>query len=85
MLEHLSNGIIPTGIHRVVADSDQIGDRLSVVQFCHPAPWTILSQLPSCVSQHNPQKFAPITAADRLDQVLWEINLLEESRRVDDT
>ena len=84
MLEHLSNGVVPTGIHRVVADSDQVGDRLSIVQFCHPAPWTILSPLPSCISPERPQKFAPITAADRLDQVLWEINLLEESRRLDD-
>ena len=85
MLEHLSNGIVPTGIHRVVADPDQTGDRLSIVQFCHPAPWTILSPIPSCVTSERPQKFAPITAADRLDQVLWEINLLEDSRRVEDT
>ena len=84
MLEHLSNGVVPTGIHRVIADPDQRGDRLSIVQFCHPAPWTILSPLSSCISEERPQKFAPIAAADRLDQVLWEINLLEESRRVDD-
>ncbi len=82
MLEHLSNGVIPTGIHRVVADTGQTGDRLSIVQFCHPAPWTILSPLPSCISPERPQKFAPISAADRLDQVLWEINLLEDSRRI---
>ncbi len=82
MLEHLSNGVIPTGIHRVVADPGQTGDRLSIVQFCHPAPWTILSPLPSCISPERPQKFAPISAADRLDQVLWEINLLEDSRRI---
>ncbi len=85
MLEHISNGIIPTGIHRVVADSEQEGDRLSIVQFCHPAPWTILSPVSSCVTPERPQKYAPITAADRLDQVLWEINLLEESRRVDES
>ena len=36
MLEHLSNGALPTGIHRVVADPNQTGSRLSVVQFCHP-------------------------------------------------
>ena len=84
MLEHLSNGVVPTGIHRVIADPDQRGDRLSIVQFCHPAPWTILSPLSSCISAERPQKFAPIAAADRLDQVLWEINLLEESRRVND-
>ena len=83
MLEHLSNGIVPTGIHRVVADSGQTGDRLSIVQFCHPTPWTILSPIKTCITNENPQRYAPITAADRLDQVLWEINLLEENRRID--
>ena len=85
MLEHLSNGAIPTGIHRVVADPDQTGDRLSIVQFCHPSPWTILSPLKSCITEDRPQKYAPITAADRLDQVLWEINLLENSRRIEES
>ncbi len=83
MLEHLTNGVIPTGIHRVVADREQSGSRMSIVQFCHPTPWTILSPLPTCVTSDNPQRFAPITAADRLDKVLWEINLLEEGRRID--
>ena len=82
MLEHLTNGIVPTGIHRVLADPDQCGDRLSVVQFCHPTPWTVLTPVSSCVSPDNPQRFAAITAADRLDQVLWEINLIEDARRV---
>jgi len=83
MLEHLTNGMIPTGIHRVVADQSQVGSRLSIVQFCHPTPWTVLSPIPSCISSENPQRYAPITAADRLDQVLWEINLLEDNRRVE--
>lgn len=83
MLEHLTNGIVPTGIHRVAADREQQGSRMSIVQFCHPTPWTVLSPMTSCVNAENPQRFAPITAADRLDQVLWEINLIESSRRVD--
>jgi hypothetical protein len=56
---------------------------MSIVQFCHPTPWTILSPLPSCINEAHPQRYAPITAADRLDQVLWEINLIEDNRRVD--
>lgn len=83
MLEHLTNGVIPTGIHRVVASEGQTGDRYSVVQFCHPTPWTILSPVASCVSAENPQRFAPIEAGDRLDQVLYEINLVEDARRVE--
>ncbi len=84
MLEHLTNGAISQGIHRVVADPDQPGDRYSVVQFCHPTPWTILSPVPSCVSPSNPQRFAAIEAGDMLDQVLYDINLIEDARRVGD-
>ncbi len=82
MLEHVTNGLIPSGWHRVVADPDEPGDRYSIVQFCHPTPWTILSPVPSCVTPDNPQRFAPIEAGDRLDQVLYEINLIEDARRV---
>lgn len=82
MLERLSNGIIPSGWHRVVADPDHDGERYSVVQFCHPTPWTILSPLPSCVDAEHPVRFAGIEAADLLDKVLYDINLVEDARRV---
>ena len=75
MLERISNGLLPAGLHRVVADPDQSGDRYSVVQFCHPTPWTVLAPLASCVGPENPQRHLPITAGALLDQVLWEINL----------
>jgi hypothetical protein len=55
---------------------------MSVVQFCHPTPWTILSPVPSGISPEVPQRYAPISAADRLDQVLYEINLVADARRV---
>lgn len=83
MLEHLTNGVIPTGWHRVIGQAGQ-GDRYSVVQFCHPTPWTILTPLHSCVTPHNPQRFEAIQAADLLDEVLWQINLVEDGRRVGD-
>jgi isopenicillin N synthase-like dioxygenase len=80
MLEIVTNGVIAPGIHRVVADAGQSGDRYSVVQFCHPTPWTILSPVASCVTPEHPQRFAPIAAADALDLVLYEINLIEDAR-----
>ena len=83
MLEHVTNGVIPSGWHRVVADPEQPGDRYSVVQFCHPTPWTILSPVSTCITPDNPQRFAPIEAGDRLDEVIYEINLVEDARRVD--
>ena len=80
MLEVITNGTIAPGIHRVVAAPDQPGDRYSVVQFCHPTPWTILAPVVSCVTAETPQRFAPIAAADALDLVLYEINLIEDAR-----
>jgi isopenicillin N synthase-like dioxygenase len=82
MLEHLTNGAIPVGVHRVVAAPGQQGDRYSVVQFCHPTPWTILTPVASCITPERPQRFESISAADRLDTVLWEINLVEDGKRV---
>jgi len=75
MLERLTNGRIPTGVHRVVADPAQPGERLSVVQFAHPAPSTILAPLPTCVDAAHPPRDAPILAGDWLDGVLYRINL----------
>jgi isopenicillin N synthase-like dioxygenase len=82
MLERLTNGTIPIGWHRVVAAPEYEGERYSVVQFCHPRPWTVLSPVPSCCTSDNPQRFAAISAADALDEVLYEINLVETARRL---
>ena len=82
MLERLTNGQIPIGWHRVVAASGFEGERHSVVQFCHPRPWTILSPVPSCCTPEHPQRFAALSAADALDEVLYEINLVEDARRL---
>lgn len=82
MLEHLSNGVIQPGIHRVIAGAEQKEDRYSVVQFCHPTPWTVLQPLPSCVTPETPQRYGAIQAGDKLDQVLYDINLVEDARRV---
>ena len=79
MLEVITNGLIEPGIHRVVAGEAQAGDRYSVVQFCHPTPWTVLAPVASCISEADPQRFAPIAASDALDAVLWQIKLIEPS------
>jgi len=84
MLERLSNGIIPVGVHQVVGDPDDPGERYSVVQFSHPTPWTVLSPMASCITEQNPQRYAGIESGDLLDQVIYEINLVEDGRRVDD-
>ena len=78
MLERLSNGLIPAGWHRVVAASDQRGGRLSVVQFCHPTPWTVLAPVPSCCGAASPPRWPGMLAADALEEVLYRIGLLEQ-------
>ncbi len=77
MLERLSNGRIPAAWHRVVAAPESRGDRLSVVQFCHPRPWTLLAPLACCVTPERPQRWAGVMAADALEEVLHGIRMLE--------
>lgn len=83
MLERLTNGVVPVGVHRVVAEPGQPGERYSVVQFCHPTPWTILAPVPSCCTPERPARYAGIEAGDLLDQVLYDINLVEDARRLE--
>jgi isopenicillin N synthase-like dioxygenase len=82
MLELISNGRIPAGIHRVIADPGQVGERFSVVQFCHPTPRTILAPVAPCITDTHPQRYSAIQAGDWLDQVLYDINLFEDARRL---
>ena len=82
MLERISNGVIPAGPHRVVADPEDADERYSVVQFCHPTPRTILAPVSTCIDDDNPQRFGPIQAGDWLDQVLYDINLVDDARRI---
>jgi len=76
MLERLSNGRIPAGVHRVVADDAGADDRFSVVQFCHPAPWFALAPLPTCVDDAHPLRYGTIEAGALLDRVLYDIGLI---------
>lgn len=84
MLERITNGTIPVGWHRVVAAPGYEDERYSVVQFCHPRPWTMLEPVSSCCTDENPRRYSTISAADALDEVLYEINLIEDARRVAD-
>lgn len=84
MLERLTNGMLPVGWHRVIAAPGYEDERYSVVQFCHPRPWTMLAPVPACCTPDNPPRYSTISAADALDEVLYQINLIEDARRVAD-
>ena len=53
------------------------------MQFCHPTPRTILAPVASCIDADTPQRYAAIQAGDWLDQVLYDINLVEDARRIE--
>ena len=82
MLARVTNGRIAAGPHRVVAPPDATEERFSVVQFCHPSPWTVLGPMRSCVTSEHPERFSAIEAGAWLDEVLYDINLVEDARRV---
>lgn len=82
MLDRLTNGRIAAGTHRVVAKGDTATERISVVHFCHPSPWTVLAPVPACITPDRPQRHSAIEAGAWLDQVLYDINLVEDARRV---
>jgi isopenicillin N synthase-like dioxygenase len=79
MLERLSNGRLTSGWHRVIAPEGHQAERISVVQFCHPRPSTILCPLACCCQEPTPQRFAAISAADALEDVLYRIQLLNKN------
>jgi isopenicillin N synthase-like dioxygenase len=79
MLERLSNGRIPAGVHRVLAGEGSSIERFSVVQFCHPAPWFALSPLPTCVDATHPLRYGTIEAGALLDRVLYDIGLIDRA------
>ncbi len=76
MLERLTNGLVQAGWHRVVSQGP--GERFSIVQFCHPTPWTMLQPVPSCVSPGRPLRYPTVSAASALEKVLWDINLVPD-------
>jgi hypothetical protein len=82
MLERLTNGIIPIGWHRVVADARLRGRALQR-RAVLPSP-AVDGPVTRAVVLYpgHPQRFSAITAEHALDEVLYEINLVEDARRV---
>ena len=80
VLERLTNGFARAAVHRVVAAPEQRGGRLSIVQFCHPAPWTVLTPLRGEDIDDVP-RYATLTADDVFQRTMYRINRLETARR----
>ncbi|MFE4052893.1 isopenicillin N synthase family dioxygenase [Streptomyces sp. YIM B13518] len=75
-LDRLTNGFARAAVHRVVARPGQSGGRLSIVQFCHPTPWTTLTPLRVPDTEPAPQRFATLTADELFQRTMYRINRL---------
>lgn len=78
VLDRLTNGLARAAVHRVVAAPEQRGGRLSIVQFCHPAPWTVLTPLRIPGQENTPQRFSTLTAEDLFRRTMYRINRLDD-------
>jgi isopenicillin N synthase-like dioxygenase len=77
VLERLTGGAVPAVFHRVAAVPGRPEARLSIVQFCHPAPWTVLAPLAVPAGMGAPARFPVLTAGDLFDRTMYRINRLD--------
>lgn len=77
MLQRLTNNYLKSTTHRVVNPPREEWHlpRLSIPFFLHPVSDMRLDALESCVTESNPQHYAPISAGEYLDERLREIGL----------
>ncbi|WKL58140.1 2-oxoglutarate and iron-dependent oxygenase domain-containing protein [Asticcacaulis sp. ZE23SCel15] len=78
MLSRLTNGVLPSTIHRVVNPAEGRKDfsRYSTPFFLHFEPPYVIETLTNCITEDRPNQFPdPITAEDFLQQRLREIKL----------
>lgn len=81
VLERLTDGLARAAVHRVVADADYTGGRLSIVQFCHPTPWSVLTPLRLPGRETVPQRFPTLTADALFERTMYRINRLDQQHR----
>ncbi|MFD5969040.1 isopenicillin N synthase family dioxygenase [Streptomyces sp. NPDC058783] len=79
VLDRLTNGLARAAVHRVVAPPGQREGRLSIVQFCHPAPWTTLTPLRVPGAEEGPQRFATLTADELFQRTMYRIRRLDSA------
>ncbi len=75
MLQRLTNGVIPSTTHRVLAPRTASGPRYSIPFFVHPQPDYLLTPLPQCVTPERPRRWEDITAEGYLVERIREIGV----------
>lgn len=75
MLENITNGEFRSGVHRVIAKSDDY-ERYSLVFFVHPRSSDRLDPLPSCIERTGGvRKYAKATRLELLEERLVDLGL----------
>ncbi|MFI5619700.1 2-oxoglutarate and iron-dependent oxygenase domain-containing protein [Streptomyces sp. NPDC051567] len=81
VLERLTGGLARAAVHRVTAAPGQRGGRLSLVQFCHPTPWTVLTALRGTGDDPAaPEPYPALTAQDLFQRTMYRINRLDSQQ-----
>lgn len=75
MLQRLTNGVIPSTTHRVLAPRRATTPRYSIPFFLHPRPDFVLTPLAQCVTADNPRRWPDTTAEGYLMERIREIGL----------
>ncbi len=75
MLERLTNGLIPSTTHRVMAPERVEKPRYSMPYFVHAVPDYVLTPLPGTVTDARPRRWEDVTAHEYLMERLAEIGL----------
>ncbi|MFE0037873.1 2-oxoglutarate and iron-dependent oxygenase domain-containing protein [Streptomyces sp. NPDC059018] len=77
VLDRLTDGLARAAVHRVVAGPGQREGRLSIAQFCHPAPWTTLTPLPIPGRAERPHRFPVLTAEELFQRTVYRMSRLD--------
>lgn len=73
MMERLTNGLLPSTTHRVLAPQGARKSRYSMPFFVHPRPEHVLTPLPGMVTEARPRRWEDITAEAYLFERFREI------------
>ncbi|WP_171052803.1 isopenicillin N synthase family oxygenase [Streptomyces marianii] len=74
VLDRLTNGLARAAVQRVVAVPGQREGRLSIAQFCHPAPWATLAPLPVPGRVERPHRFPALTAEELFQRSVYRMS-----------
>lgn len=80
MMQRLTNGVLPSTTHRVLAPPGHRTDRYSMPFFVHPRPDEVLRPMPGFVTADNPRRWPDVTAEAYLFERLRDNGVAHDGR-----